>query len=168
MLLLAPFHRWKLSARRCVCLISASADGEMIARIVERFGIQAARGSSSRRGKEAFRELAENFDGGMDVAITPDGPRGPRYRVQQGIIGLAQRTGAPVYPVSWIMDRKIELPSWDRFMIPLPFARCTIIIGEPLSIQKTRTEEEFEGECRRLEEALLELERAGQNSPLLA
>ena len=168
MLLLAPFHASKLSARRCVCLISASADGELIARIVERFEIKAARGSSSRRGKEALRELAVHFENGVDVAITPDGPRGPRYRVQQGIIGLAQRTGALVYPVSWMVDWKIELPSWDRFLIPLPFSRCTITLGEPLQIARTKSEEEFEAERKRLEDALLELETADQNSPHLA
>ena len=157
MLLLPVFHESSLSGRKCICLISASSDGEMIARVVERFGIKSARGSSSRRGKEALWELAVHFENGTDVAITPDGPRGPRYNVQQGIIGLAQRTGAPIYPVSYTADRKIELKSWDRFLIPLPFARCRIIIGEPISVQRARSDEEFENERRKLEDALLKL-----------
>lgn len=157
MLLLPPFHKSNLSGRRCICLISASSDGEMIARVVERFGIKSARGSSSRRGKEALWELAIHFENGTDVAITPDGPRGPRYNVQQGIIGLAQRTGAPIYPVSYTADRKIELKSWDRFLIPLPFAHCRVIIGEPIFVQRARTEGEFEMERKKLEDALLDL-----------
>jgi len=157
MLLLAPFHESKLSNRRCICLISASSDGEMIARVVERFGIKSARGSSSRRGKEALWELAVHLENGTDVAITPDGPRGPRYEAHQGIIGLAQRTGIPVYPVSYIADWKVELGSWDGFMIPLPFSRCKILIGEPLTVARTRTDDEFEAERKRLEAALLEL-----------
>lgn len=170
MLLLPPFHQSRLGARRCICLISASTDGEMIARVVEGFGIRSARGSSSKRGKEALWELSGHLEGGTDVAITPDGPRGPRYQVQQGIIGLAQRTGAPIYPVSWTVDRKIELGSWDHFQIPLPFAACRIIIGEPIQVQRARTDEEFEGERAKLENALLELGGDGtrQNSPLLA
>jgi lysophospholipid acyltransferase (LPLAT)-like uncharacterized protein len=156
-LLMAPFHRSRLSHRPCICLISASADGEMIARVVERFGIKSARGSSSRRGKEALRELAVHFDNGTDVAITPDGPRGPRYQVQQGIIGLARRTGAAIYPVSYTAERKIVVPTWDRFMIPLPFARIKVLIGEPIRIQNTRTDEEFENERRKLEDALRDL-----------
>lgn len=157
MLLLAPFHESQLSKRRCICLISASTDGEMIARVVERFKIKSARGSSSRRGKEALWELAVHLENGTDVAITPDGPRGPRYEVHQGIIGLAQRAGVPVYPVSYVADWKIELGSWDGFMIPLPFSRCRIVIGEPMTVQRTRTDEEFEVERKRLEAALLEL-----------
>jgi lysophospholipid acyltransferase (LPLAT)-like uncharacterized protein len=170
MLLLPPFHESRLSSRRCICLISASSDGEMITRIVERFGIKSARGSSSRRGKEALWELAGHFEAGTDVAITPDGPRGPRYEVQQGIIGLAQRTGASIYPVSWSATPKIELRSWDRFVIPTPFARCKIVIGEPIQVQRTRTDEEFEAERKKLEDALLELgeDARRQNSPLFA
>jgi lysophospholipid acyltransferase (LPLAT)-like uncharacterized protein len=157
MLLMPPFQQSRIPHRPSICLISASSDGEMIARVVERFGIKSARGSSSRRGKEALWELTVHLENGNDVAITPDGPRGPRYQVHKGIVGLAQRTGAPIYPISYVAGWKIELGSWDGFIIPLPFARCRMLIGKPISIKRTRTEDEFEVERKRLEEALLKL-----------
>ena len=167
MLLMPPFYETSLPGRKGICLISASSDGEMIARIVEHFGIKAARGSSSRYGKKALRELADHLENGLDVAITPDGPRGPKYRIQQGIIGLAEMSGVPIYPLSYDAARKIELNSWDGFIIPLPFTKCRFVIGEPMVIQRTSNENEFEAGRKRLEEALLKLADA-QNSPLLA
>ncbi|MBV9462947.1 MAG: lysophospholipid acyltransferase family protein [Verrucomicrobiae bacterium] len=159
MLLMPPLYAAKLFKRPAVCLVSASSDGEMIALILERFGLKAARGSSSRRGKEALFQLASEIENGLDVAITPDGPRGPCYHVRQGIVGLAQLTGARVYALSFDLDRKIHLGSWDRFIVPLPFARVRFQAEGPISMPKSETEEDFEEQRRKLEEILLRLAR---------
>ena len=86
-------------SRRLVAMVSASRDGGMLAGILERFGVQPVRGSSSRRGPQALREMVSWGKRGHDLAITPDGPRGPCYIVQEGVISIAQLTGLPIVPV---------------------------------------------------------------------
>lgn len=117
-------------------LVSASKDGAFLAAILGRFGVQSVRGSSSRRGPQALLELATMSDRGYDIAITPDGPRGPCYTVQDGVMALAQVTGLPAVPVSYHLNWKLRLKSWDRFQIPLPFSRCEITIGKTLCVPR--------------------------------
>jgi len=116
--------------RRLAGMISASRDGGLLAEIVERFSIEPVRGSSSRRGPQALFEMTTRAERGYDLAITPDGPRGPRYEIQDGIMGAAQLTGLPIVPVSYHLNWKIQLNSWDKFQVPLPFARCEITVGK--------------------------------------
>jgi lysophospholipid acyltransferase (LPLAT)-like uncharacterized protein len=136
MFLMPYLYKRYMSDRRLACLVSASQDGEMIARVLQRFGLSSVRGSSSRRGKEAFLELFHALQEGFDIAITPDGPRGPRYQAHDGVINLAAISGCSLIPVSYHLDRKIELKSWDRFMIPLPFSTCRVVIGTPLQVSQ--------------------------------
>jgi len=121
-------------------LVSASRDGAFLSAILHRFGVQSVRGSSSRRGPQALLELATMTERGYDIAITPDGPRGPRYIVQDGVVALAQVTGLPTVPVSCHVNWKIQLKSWDRFQIPLPFSRCKITIGRLTSVPREISE----------------------------
>ena len=122
--------------RRLVALVSASRDGGMLAGVLERFGVEPVRGSSSRRGPQALREMVSWGRRGHDLAITPDGPRGPCYIVQEGVISTAQLTGLPIVPVSYHLNWKIRPKSWDRFQIPLPFARCEITVGKALRVPR--------------------------------
>ena len=133
------FVRGQHPAPRLAGLVSASKDGALLAAIFERFGVQAVRGSSSRRGAQALRELTTWADRGYDLAITPDGPRGPCYVVQDGAIALAQITGRALVPVSHHVNWKINLKSWDRFQIPLPFSRCDISIGKKFQVPRELT-----------------------------
>jgi lysophospholipid acyltransferase (LPLAT)-like uncharacterized protein len=135
-------------------LVSASKDGALLARILEDFGVQAVRGSSSRRGPQALLELTTWADRGYDLAITPDGPRGPCYIVQEGVMSLAQLTSLPVIPVSSELRPRIRLRSWDRFQIPLPFGKCVIRIGEPIRVPREATDQEREALRERLEQRL--------------
>jgi lysophospholipid acyltransferase (LPLAT)-like uncharacterized protein len=135
-------------------LISASKDGALLACSLERFGVQPVRGSSSRRGPQALLELTSWLERGHHLAITPDGPRGPRYVVQPGVAALGQVTGAPVIPVSYRANRKFTLRSWDQFQIPLPFSRCEIILGKPIYFPRTASDEERESLRKQLEDAL--------------
>ena len=130
------FVRPDKSDQRLAGLVSASKDGALLAAIFERFGVQPVRGSSSRRGAQALRELTTWADRGYDLAITPDGPRGPCYRVQDGAIALAQITGRALVPISHQVHWKISLRSWDRFQIPLPFSRCDIAIGKAFHVPR--------------------------------
>ena len=115
-------------------LISQHWDGEIIARTVRPFGVFSIRGSSTRGGREAFGEMVQRMQAGGAVAITPDGPRGPRYRVQAGIVRLAKETGTPIVPVSWSARPRWSAWSWDRFQVPVPFARVFAQYGEPLYV----------------------------------
>jgi lysophospholipid acyltransferase (LPLAT)-like uncharacterized protein len=135
-------------------MVSASKDGGFLAGILERFGVQPVRGSSSRRGRQALLELTSYAERGYDLAITPDGPRGPCYVVQDGVMSLAQVTGLPIVPVSYHLKWKISVRSWDRFQIPLPFGRCEMIFGRPLRVPRDATDEQ-RGELRKQLEATL-------------
>jgi lysophospholipid acyltransferase (LPLAT)-like uncharacterized protein len=123
-------------AGRLAAMVSASRDGGMLARALELFGVQPVRGSSSRRGAQALREMIGWAEKGFDLAITPDGPRGPRYVVQDGAVDAASLTGRPIIPVCYDLSRRGELKSWDRFQIPAPFARCHTVFGEPLRVPR--------------------------------
>jgi lysophospholipid acyltransferase (LPLAT)-like uncharacterized protein len=143
--------------RSVVCLASASQDGEMIARVLERFGLGSVRGSSSRRGREAFRELTENLKEGFDVAITPDGPRGPCYKAQIGVVGLAALSGCSLIPLSFVVSKKIQLRSWDKFIIPLPFSSCCLRFGKPMYLPQNIEETSLEKARSDLEARLNQL-----------
>ncbi len=140
-------------------MVSASKDGGFLAGILERFGVQPVRGSSSRRGRQALLELTSCAERGYDLAITPDGPRGPCYTVQDGVMSLAQVTGLPIVPVSYHLGWKITLGSWDRFQIPLPFGRCDMIFGEPVRVPRDATDEQRSELRKRLEATLRAITR---------
>ena len=135
-------------------LVSASNDGAFLAAILECFGVQPVRGSSSRRGSQALLELTSWAERGYDLAITPDGPRGPCYVVQEGVVQLAQVTGLPVVPASYHLSRKIRLKSWDRFQIPLPFTRCEMVFGKTVRVPREASDDEREALRKQLEQEL--------------
>lgn len=137
-------------------MISASKDGGFLAAVLNKFAVQAVRGSSSRRGRQALLESTTWLEKGFHIAITPDGPRGPCYQVQDGAIALAQLTGAPIVPVSTRIRGKIHLRSWDRFQIPLPFAKCEMHFGKPIDVPREVSVEEKEKMRQKLQEALME------------
>ena len=148
------YLRYHQPERRLAALVSASKDGALLARILSNFGVQPVRGSTSRRGPQALLELTGWAERRYDLAITPDGPRGPRYIVQEGVIALGQLTGLPIVPVTWIASRKVSSSSWDRFQIPLPFAKCQVLFQPPLSISRHATDPEREALRLELERQL--------------
>lgn len=145
------FVRRHQPERKFACLVSASKDGGLLARIMELFRVEAVRGSSSKRGAQALRELVAMGELGYDIAITPDGPRGPCYVVRDGVIATAQLTGMTIVPTSYRLNWKIRLKSWDRFQIPLPFARCDITTGRVMRVPRETTEAERETLRQQLE-----------------
>lgn len=123
-------------ARTVRVLASRSRDGELVARWVTRFGLSVVRGSSSRGGAEALRALATAVRAGEDVAVIPDGPRGPRERLQAGVVVLAAATGAPVVPLGFAARPARRLASWDRFLVPWPFARAAVVFGKAATVPR--------------------------------
>lgn len=157
-LLIFPFVlRRFLSNRHGAALISASRDGELLADAIKRFGYHVVRGSSSRLGASAILQLTDILASGRDVVITPDGPRGPAYELGPGIIFLAQKSGAAVVPVNMEYSSCWRIKSWDRFILPRPFAKVHVIMGQPHRVTPTSTDEEFEAERLRLQDAMMAL-----------
>lgn len=163
-LCLAPY--WMPPGRRTVGMISANRDGELITRILARFGVEAVRGSSydkvkgrDKGGARALVEAEAELAWGSVLVITPDGPRGPRMRVQPGTAQLSIRTRAPVFPMTYAVRRGRELKSWDRFLLPYPFGRGVQIMGAPLMPPKDMSAEAVEAFRVQIETALISLAR---------
>ena len=135
-------------------LTSPSKDGDILAGVMANLGMGSVRGSSSRRGSTAIRELASLLESGVDLAITPDGPRGPKYSLGAGAVFLAQKTGVPIMALHARYHRAIRLKTWDSFAIPLPFSRIDITIDPYLTIDPDA--EDLEAERLKLETILRE------------
>ena len=117
-------------------LISSSKDGELIARTMACLQHEAVRGSSSRGGRAAFKEMIALGESPADIVFTPDGPRGPRHELKDGVIQLARMSGRPVVPLAFACSRGHRFQSWDRFLFPYPFCRGVYSYGEPLYFSK--------------------------------
>ena len=147
----------KEPGRNHIILISHHRDGEYISRTMKLLGMSTARGSTTRGWIGGIKEMLRAYASGFDLVVTPDGPRGPKEVVQEGVVELARATGAPICPVTFGASRKIFLKSWDGFMIPLPFSRGIFLWGEPIVIPRDVTREELEGYRLLLQKRLKEL-----------
>ncbi len=139
-------------------LISLSRDGEVQAEIFRRFGFNILRGSTSRGGVRAALEAAREVKRGGVLAFTPDGPRGPSRKFQPGALLIAQKAGAPIYPAGVSAYPRILLPTWDRYLIPLPFARGAFLIGEPVWVPEDADKDAFARLAEQMEDAINALE----------
>ncbi|MBA4118765.1 MAG: hypothetical protein C0514_07735 [Candidatus Puniceispirillum sp.] len=126
-------------------LISAHSDGQIIAKTIGHFGLKTIAGSSSKGGAQALRQMIKALKNGDAVGITPDGPRGPRFEVSEGIVSLARLSGLDILPVSFGVSRRRVLSSWDRFILALPFSKGVLLWGEPITPQDWQGED---GACR--------------------
>jgi lysophospholipid acyltransferase (LPLAT)-like uncharacterized protein len=137
MLPLLYYHR----NRQIAVLVSEHGDGEIIARILGDFGFRLVRGSSSRGAARALIAVDRELEAGHDVGITPDGPRGPLHSVAPGALLAAHRAGVRMVPLAATASAFWQLGSWDRFMIPKPFARVTIAYGDPIAVEAPSSRE---------------------------
>lgn len=135
-------------------LISRSEDGEMIARMVRRFGFVPVRGSSSRGGAEGLRGLVQALRAGHSVVVVPDGPRGPSETVKPGVVALARLAGAPVVPLALGAWPAWRTRSWDGFRVPKPFARCVVRFGEAVRVPRESDAAGDESARKEIEAAL--------------
>jgi len=141
-LLMQPFNYQKLKPDGKVsAIISEHKDGEAITKTVEYLGIHSVRGSSSRGGAKALISAIKEIKGGDDVAITPDGPRGPRHSVADGIVAISKKTNAKILIFNCKPSSYWQFNSWDKFVIPKPFGKIEFFIDEPLNISELETAE---------------------------
>jgi len=152
-LILPRLYHW-VGYKPIVVLVSQSFDGRLGGAFISRHGFRPVWGSSTRGGEEGMAELIEWGRKGVNVAITPDGPRGPAETVRPGAVRLAAALDAPVYPVVWFCDRATRLRSWDRFIIPHPFARVICQVGRPIHVPKDAAAEVIEAKRKELEDEL--------------
>ena len=129
---------------RIVALISMHRDSRMLGKILERFGVSLAFGSSTEGGARGLREVLRKVAEGFDVGIAPDGPRGPRRRIKSGVLTVARLTGLPIVPVGFSARPARRLGSWDRTLVPFPFSRAVFVYGEPIDVPRNADERELE------------------------
>jgi lysophospholipid acyltransferase (LPLAT)-like uncharacterized protein len=152
----AAFMRYYPKRKGAYVLNSASRDGAYGAELVRHLGVGSIRGSSSRRGAIALLDLVKKIREGYDICITPDGPRGPRYKLSPGVILLSQHCEVPLLPLLFEFTSYWRLKSWDGFAVPRPFSRIDLTILPLVQVAPTKTHDDFEKERKRVEEIMQE------------
>lgn len=151
------FSIWLLRKQDLTALISSSEDGEAIYDVFSHFGYQAVRGSTTRGGVPALKQLIKLLEQNTSVAITPDGPLGPPEKIQSGVVLLAKYSGVPIIPWHYEASQQWRLNSWDKHKIPKPFASIVESFGKPFHVPKELKSEEVPAFCEKLEATLKEL-----------
>lgn len=161
----ALWHGWQYgllgvpSRKDLHLLISPSLDGEIIARVTEKLGFSTVRGSMKRDGSKALRELLKVLKADKAIAYTVDGPKGPICKVKEGVIKIAQMSQKPIIPLVSTVNWKIEINSWDKYKIPLPFATVKNLYGEPIYVPKKLSDDEVKEYRLNLENELFRLQK---------
>lgn len=158
-ILLAPYF-WR--NREIVVMTSRSFDGEYIARIIQRFGCGASRGSSTRGSVGALVEMFRLMNAGKPCAFTIDGPKGPRYVAKMGAVLLAKKTGNPILPFCITPKKYRTVNSWDKLQIPKLFSKAQVIIGKPIYVPHDANEELTEQKNAELQQVLDEMVKQGE------
>jgi len=151
------FSIWLLRNHDLTALISSSDDGEAIYDVFSKFGYKAVRGSTTRGGIPALKQLIKLLEQKKSVAITPDGPLGPPEKIQSGVVLMAKYSGVPIIPWHYEADSQWRLKSWDRHKIPKPFSSVVESFGEPFIVPKDLSPEEVQEFCEKLEADLKKL-----------
>ncbi len=157
MLLGLPHH----GSRDWYALVSGSHDGDITSALLERFGYRVIRGSTGHGGAGALREMLTVLADGGVLAMTPDGPRGPRHAMNAGLVWMARATGYPVVPIGFACDRAWYARSWDRFTVPRPWARVVMVCDEPVRVARSASDVDLAAASDRIRESLLRSERRG-------
>ncbi len=148
---------WRVGGRRIKILISEHRDGELIAATMAHWGYGAVRGSTKRGAVKGARGMLRAARAGYDLAISPDGPRGPREILQEGVIELARMSGLPIVPVTYSARWAKRFASWDGFLLPLPGARVVVLWGEPVRIPRDADTDTLIASQRALEATMIGL-----------
>jgi lysophospholipid acyltransferase (LPLAT)-like uncharacterized protein len=142
-------------------LISRHSDGQWVAEVCRQLHIPVVRGSTNRGGGEALRRMLRAGEAGH-LALTPDGPRGPRQRVQPGLVYLAARTGLPIVPVGFGLERPWRMNSWDRFALPRPGSRARCVTGVPIAVPDDADREQLEPYRLQVEQVLTQVTQVAE------
>jgi lysophospholipid acyltransferase (LPLAT)-like uncharacterized protein len=146
-------------------MVSQHRDGQLAARMLSAWGVSTVSGSATRGAVGGFLRLVHAFKRGRNMVVLPDGPRGPRYVAKPGVIHLAKAVGAPIFPLAYAASRAWRLKSWDRLIVPRPFARVRVVIGAPLSVPPEASAEELRALRDELEARLNALTAAVEAEP---
>ena len=156
LLLLAYYYEQHCPGFTPLAFISPSRDGQMISAVAGHFGVKTTAGSTSKQGARAALKAVRAIkdQDRVDICITPDGPRGPCYELQPGVLVLAQLTGRKIVPTTYHLAMRWELNSWDKFQIPVPFTACRLILGKPIEVPRDATPEQMEQLAQELSQKL--------------
>ena len=138
-------------------LVSPHRDGQVVGVALQRFGLHPILGSTSWKSFSGLKKMIKALQNGLDIAIVPDGPKGPRQQAQMGVVELSKLTGRPMFPLSFNASKKIIFNTWDRFLLPYPFSRGVFIWGEPIYVDPQGDRTHLEEKRRLLEKRLNEL-----------
>jgi lysophospholipid acyltransferase (LPLAT)-like uncharacterized protein len=152
----STFSPWAMKGRNLTCMVSASRDGEYVARLGLLYGNRTVRGSSSKGSSSATRAALKVLRRGGAIALTPDGPRGPKYCVQPGVVWLAAIAQVPIVPLHIEASRQWVLNSWDRHRFPKPFSTIHIGLGQPVMVDKAFRKENPEQAIDCVQQAMME------------
>ena len=153
---------WFWRRRGIVVMSSRSKHGEMTSRFLKRFGIGTVRGSSTRGAGRALAEMTYCLEQGTDVGFAIDGPKGPAFVAKPGAVTLARHSGQAIFPFHIAVKRRIEIPSWDRLQIPLPFSRAITLMAEPIYVARQADGKEVEKKRLEVQTALARLRQEGE------
>lgn len=142
-------------------LVSFHRDGELITKVIKRFGVEATRGSSSKGGTKALLSLLRKAKNGYSIAFTPDGPKGPARKAQSGVVELARLSNLPIIPTAFYAKKCKKLNSWDSFVVPYPFTKAAFCYGEPIYVK-----EKGVNYLAKIEESLEDAENKAKESVL--
>lgn len=151
------FMPFSYQGHKACIMNSIHRDGEIITRVIKRFGISAVRGSSTRGWMGGLKGMLEAYQQGYDLIVVPDGPRGPRYQAKPGVLQLARATGAPIFPVACSAAWKLTIPSWDQLIVPLPFSRVRYMAGAKILVPPDASPTLMEEKRIELEHALSQI-----------
>jgi lysophospholipid acyltransferase (LPLAT)-like uncharacterized protein len=151
------FMPFAYEGRKGCMMNSIHRDGEIITRVLKRFGISAVRGSSTRGWMGGLKGMLEAYQQGYDLIVVPDGPRGPRYQAKPGVLQLARATGAPIFPVTCSAAWKLTIPSWDQLIVPLPFSRVRYMAGAKILVPPDASPVQMEEKRQELETSLIRI-----------
>ena len=150
-------HDWLKQGFEACYIVSASVDGDVPARIAESWGAEVIRGSAAATGALVLRDAQQTMKRGVSIVATSDGPLGPRFEFKSGTVLMARIGGAPMVPVACATDRAWYLDTWDHFMIPKPFARIVVAVGEPMEVPRGASMEEIEAVRGQMQAAIDDL-----------
>jgi len=144
--------------------VSGSVDGELPEQVARAWGAEVIRGSANQSGALALRDMQDMMKRGYSIVTTADGPRGPIYEIKPGVIVMARIGGVPILPIACAADRAWYMDRWDNFMVPKPFSRVVLAVGEPYTIPPDVPLDAIEPHRLNVQEAVMSLMRESENT----
>jgi len=155
---------WVMKNSNITVMVSDSKDGEYVSRLANSFGIPTIRGSSSSGSEKAIRAALRLLAGKKPIAITPDGPRGPRYKMKSGALWFAASSKSPIIPLHIESSRQWQFKSWDKHCFPKPFSTIHVRFGEPIYLERSQVEDNIDQVVQEVEGGMMQNVHAIENA----